>query len=412
MAGTMQSNTSKGSGGREPFLAFVSDAQDIETLKQFARMQQWSESCIYQGNILTAAEFLGSRPPPAVLLVEIPSAAEAPGMLDKLADVCDPGTKVIVCGTINEYSFYCWLTEIGILYYILHPITLPALEVMLEKTKDPAPGQKAAVAKEPASTFAVMGTRGGVGATTLALNLATIFADHHGKHTALVDLDPQLGTVALELDMEAARGLRDVLEKPDRIDGLFLERVMLTHHKNLSVLGAEESMLEKISFHDQAADALLKEVRAKFEVVVLDVPRLLNNYTRFALKHATEVLLVTDLSLAGLRDGLRIVDFFRDALKVKPPLFVANRVGMAGKHEVPVSDYEKGVHGKLLNKIPYAPDIFMSPSPEVAVNISRASPAAKAIYQIAEHLLPLESKGEKVEAKPMGKLTGLLAKKK
>src|SRR5437868_694183 len=104
----------KSSAAKPPFLAFASDREDRETLKAFVSGHQWSDSCIYEGNIASAAQYLKSNPSPVLLLVEIPSANEAPALLDRLADVCDPDTKVITIGAINEYSFYCWLTEIGI----------------------------------------------------------------------------------------------------------------------------------------------------------------------------------------------------------------------------------------------------------------------------------------------------------
>ena len=248
---------------KPPFLAFASDSADLETLKNFASAHGWPAMGIQQGDIRTAAGFLKNNPSPVLLVVEIPSATEAPALLDQLADVCDPDTKVITIGTVNEYSFFCWLMEIGVFSYLLKPLTVPMLETAYLKSAEP-PSPAASPGKQPGKVIAVIGTRGGVGTTTIGLNLAGIIAEQLGKPVALADIDPREGSIALALDMEPSRGLREALERPDRIDSLFIERVMSKPAKHLAVLSAEESMQDHLAIHDQAANVLLKELRDKF----------------------------------------------------------------------------------------------------------------------------------------------------
>ncbi len=241
-----------------------------------------------------------------------------------------------------------------------------------------------------------MGTRGGVGATTVTLNLAGIIADLSKKQVALVDIDPQEGSIALMLDIEPSRGLRDALEKPDRIDSLFIERVMSKPLKNLAVLSAEESLHDRINIHDDAADTLLKEVREKFDVVVLDIPRYLSPFARQCLKQADHVVLVTELTLLSLRDALRLGDLMRETLKIKPAVIVANRVGFAPKQEMQPVDFEKGVGTKIARSIPFAPELFMQ------IGVSNEIPPLKMkspcrcssryCKHLAEQLVP-EAKG-------------------
>lgn len=369
------------------FLAFANDAADVDTLKKYAVSQQWPDNCVTQGDIRTATAFLKDNPSPRLLLVEVSGAAkEAMDLLGGLSQVCDPDTKVIVIGTINEYSFYRTLMDMGISSYLLRPLTNEMLADAFEKSME-----RKIVAgkpeKAPAKIIAVMGTRGGVGATTLCINLAAVIADLSKKEVALVDIDPQEGSIALMLDLEPGRGFREALEKPDRIDSLFIERVMSRPIKHLSVLAAEESFTEKVAISDQAANLLIKEMKDKFDVIVLDIPRHLRTFSRKCLEQADHVVLVTELSLLSLRDTLRLQDMMRESLKMKPPLVVANRVGHS-KHDMKMADFEKGVNDKVSFSIPFAPDIFIPPSTEIPALKFKSAVSMKGLYQLAERLEP------------------------
>lgn len=387
-----------------PFLAFTTSPESATTLKQFAVKMGWGEGVVHQGDIDVAAEFLKKNKSPKVLCVDIPSAEAAPAALDRLADVCDPDIKVIVSGSINEYSFYCWLVEVGIANYLLKPFTEVALETAYNKiTEVPKVTAPTAEIKTEAKIISVIGARGGVGATTVAVNIAWIFANHLKQKTALLDFDAQLGTVALALDLEPGHGLRDALEKPDRIDGLFMDRVMVRLDEYLSILSTEEALQENIIVSEAAAEALFKQTRPKFSYVVVDVPRSLSPYTRYALGHSDQVICVTEYTITGLRESLRYLEYCRDVLKVGTPLFVANRVGLAGKHQMPQAEFEKGLGQKVAYSIPFILDAHAATtSGELLVETAKTAPASKVLHAIADHF------AGKREIKPTSKMQKLL----
>lgn len=389
------------------FLAFASDDADLATLKSFAESRGLAVDNIHKGTIDTATLYLKTHPSPDVLLVELPSQSQAPAMLEALAEVCDPNTKVITIGKVNEYSFYCWLMDIGITQYLLSPLAVETLESTFVKLQG---GVDAAKEKSPCIMVAVMGARGGVGATTVAINLAGIIAEETHKKVALVDLDPQEGTVALALDIEPSVGLRDALEKPDRIDALFLERVMGKVGKYLSVLSAEESLAEQLVVNEKAAIPLLAELRNKYDYVVLDVPRHLNDFTRACLGLADHNVLVTDLTLLSLRDTLRMQDAMREAWKNRAPHIVANRVGFAAKQEIPALDFEKGANAKITAQLSFAPELFMPLSRDIASVKHKANPLTKPLYQLAGFILPAAKQVDVAAKKPAIKFS--LFKKK
>lgn len=392
-----------------PFLAFSNDNESIAILKQFAASRGWPETIIHSGDINTSIEFLKSNPSPKVLFVDITSAETASKSIDALADVCDPTIKVIVSGKINEYSFYCWLVEVGISNYLLKPFTINALESAYSKSVESSAPHAAQVSAEPkkkAKIITVIGSRGGVGATTVAVNMAWILANRLNEKTVLLDFDPQLGTVALALDLEPGKGLRDALEKPDRIDGLFVDRVTVRVNDKLSIMSTEEPMDENIVPHEMAAEGLFKQCRLKYQYIVVDLPRTLSLFTRHAITHADHVVCVTEYTIAGLRESLRYLEYCRDVLKVKPPVFVANRVGLAGKHQMPQDEFEKGLGAKVSFNIPFILDAYASAtSGEVLAEIGHTSPAVKTLVALTEHFA--ETKAETKE-KPKSLLSSLL----
>ncbi len=391
------------------FLAFVSDEKDVATLRQFAQAQGWPETAIQQGNITHAAEYLKTNAAPTLLLVEITSSKDATAQLDALAEVCDPKTKVAITGTINEYSFYCWLMDLGIFSYMLKPLTEQAIAGLLGKLNE-VPATTSATQKQPGKIISVMGTRGGVGTTTLAVNLAGVIAEQSKKKVALIDLDSREGSIALSMDLEPSRGFREALEKPDRIDSLFIERVMVKPSKHLSILSAEESLQDHIKIHDHASESLLKELKDAYDVIVLDVPRYLDTFSKQCLAVSDHVVLVTELSLLSLRDALRLHDLMREGLKMRPPTVVASRVGLSSKNQVVLADFEKGINAKVMHSIPFAPDVFMPIGPEIPAVKSKTNPAVKAIYQLAGELVP-EAKDIKAGNEKAAKKSGFLSKK-
>jgi pilus assembly protein CpaE len=383
-----------------PFLAFGQDDESSAAFRQFIAKKGFSEACLRQGGVEEAAAYLGAHhPSPLVLCVEIESNASASAALDKLADVCDPGTKVIIYGAINEYSFFRWLLDMGITDYLLKPLKIEALEAAYAKaTHIPSPAAPPAPEKKEGTVISVIGTRGGAGATMVSVNLAWILSHLLKQKTALLDFDPQLGTVALALDLEPGRGLRDALDKPERIDGLFLDRVMARYDDMLSILSTEEPLEDQITPGEKAAEALLKQIRLKFATILIDLPRHLSPFTRYALKASDHILCVTELSVAGLREALRYLDYCRDVLKASTPIFIGNRHGAMGKYNMPPQEFEKGLGAKLACVLPHAAEACKaSMNGQVLAEAARGSAVARHLQTLAARFLP---EGANAQSRP------------
>jgi Flp pilus assembly CpaE family ATPase len=139
--------------------------------------------------------------------------------------------------------------------------------------------------------------------------------------------------------------------------------------------------------HAQAAELLLKEMKQKFDVIVLDIPRHLRTFSRQCLSQADQVVLVSELSLVAVRDCLRLSDMLRDNLHMRPPLIVGNRVGLS-KFDMKLADFEKGIEGKLAAAIAFSPSVFIPPSSDIPAIKFKDTAAIKPFFKLAETLVP------------------------
>lgn len=296
---------------------------------------------IEAGNVTQATEFFAQNASPEILLVEIGNAEEAPAQLDALAEMLNPHSKVLATGTVDSIRFYQWLSELGIDGYLLQPFTPAEMKHAIAKGSVKKPDASVGSTKTEKKIIAVMGARGGVGTTLIATNLAAIFAQTHATPTALVDLDAYFGCVALALDLEPGRGLHDAFEKPERVDGLFLERVMVKPFANLAILAAEEPLADMVNAQPNAGEMIFAALREKFDVMVVDVPRQMTPLTRYVLAAADVVLIVAEPQITSLRDSLRVKDYLVDTIKRPAPQVLLNRIGLSAANELSLKEFEK-----------------------------------------------------------------------
>jgi len=307
------------------------------------------------GDAAAAAVYLASHPSPDVLLVEIPSAEEAPAMLDQLADVVHARTRVIVTGPVDSYRFYEWLLKLGIHDYLLQPFTAAQLVESLKKGH--APEAKTETPARSKKVIAAIGARGGVGTTTLLTTLAACIARNHEVPSVAVDLDPHFGSMALALDLEPGRAMRDVWEKPDRIDSLYLERTMIKPFTPLSMLSTEESLNDIIVPQANAGERLIATLKESYDLLAFDVPRQITPLSRYVLANADHVLLVAEPTVLSLRDILRVRDLLVEQARRPAPLLVLNRVGLYTKSQLSESAVAKHVGMDVALSLGYYEDI-------------------------------------------------------
>jgi pilus assembly protein CpaE len=218
--------------------------------------------------------------------------------------------------------------------------------IMRDRTAAPVLAPEPQADRKAQTVVAFMGTRGGVGASTIAANCAWIAAQERKRQTTLLDLDLQFGTVALTLDIEPTRGLREALENPSRIDSLFLSSAAAKLGDRLTVLAAEEAVDGEVHFDPSAVDLLLSEINRSSQCIFVDLPRSSSVGRARLLQLATHVAVVTDVTLAGLRDCIRFVAMIERAAPQAKLLVLANRAGRT-ENGLSRPEFEKALGRKV-----------------------------------------------------------------
>ena len=384
-------------GGSIAAMAFVTDVESGQAIA--TRFQERSLSAVVcDGGVRKSVEKFQQGPSPKLLIIDLSGLDQPMNEIDALAEVCEPGTTVVAVGDQNDVGLYRQLTLAGITDYLVKPLTAEAIDMAIETAAEvpAAAGESAASGK----VIAFVGAHGGVGATTLAVNTAWTIATEMEKQVAIVDLDLKFGSVSLALDVEPGRGLREALQHPERIDSLFVAGAAVGISDKLYVLGSEEPLEDGVEFHSDALELLLTELRRSFDVVILDIPRALAVQQQAALADAT-VAVVSDMSLLGVRDTLRLSGFAKRAYADGNIITVINRVGGDRKGEVPKSDFEKGIEGKVDVIVPEDKKTLAiaSHAGKAIATVAKRSKVANAMREIAKSALPPEDGGEKSDKK-------------
>ena len=321
------------------FLATVADEVTREAVRQACLQFGWPAARVRDGGVDEARSLIAGGPSPAVLLVDVSEAADPVAELDALAEICEPTTRVLALGRTNDIGLYRALMRMGLSDYLVKPVSAEALVDALRRAQ-----QTEAPAAEPAGAarvIAFVGARGGVGATSLAVSAAWSLAREHGKKTVLLDLDLQFGAAALSLDLEPERGLREILANPERIDSLLVSSAMTHAGDGLRLLSAEEPLDQDLEVAPAGVRALLAAMDEACDVVVVDTPRRADPAFREVLVRADVAVIVTDLTLAAMRDCQRLVKLLKAQGARGEILIVANRVGgVAG--ELPKDEFARG----------------------------------------------------------------------
>ncbi|PKB19511.1 pilus assembly protein CpaE [Novosphingobium kunmingense] len=398
-------------GNRDAFAAFICDEAALDVLRPVVIEMGWQPEKCNKGGLRNAVQSLSITASPNILMVDLSESGDPLSDINALAEVCEPGTVVIAVGQVNDVRLYRDLVASGIHDYLLKPLQPAAVRDALINAQAvfAAPKQHdPAVAKRHIST-AVIGTRGGVGASTLATSLAWLFSADEKMPTALLDLDVHFGTGALALDLEPGRGLTDAIENPGRIDGLFIERAMIRANDHLAILSAEAPISSPLMTDGAAFVQLEEEFRQAFEMTVIDLPRnMLINFPHL-LADVNVVLLTTEMTLAGARDAIRILSWLKTNAAHVQPIVVANRV-QSGLAEITKADFEASIERKIGFAIPYDLKAAVNSAKlgQTFADANRGSKAGAVIRDIAKSIMGV-SDGETIDDAVKAK-TSLLGK--
>jgi pilus assembly protein CpaE len=339
---------------------------------------------IQMGGVTAAVEAYRTSPTPNVIILETEGRGNAilEG-LDKLAEVCDAGTRVIVIGRVNDVLLYRELVRRGVSDYLISPLaTLDVVRTVCGLFSAPD-------AKPVGRVIAVVGAKGGVGASTVAHNIGWAIARELNIDAVVTDLDLPFGTAGLDYNQDPPQGIADAVFSPDRIDTAFIDRLLSKCTDHLSLLAAPATLERVYDFDADAFESILDSLRATIPCIVLDVPHQWTGWTKRTLISADDILVVAAPDLANLRNAKNLVDLLRAA---RPndhrPYYCLNQVGVPKRPEIKPADFAKALDDEPVAVIPFEPQMFgtASNNGQMIAEIASTHRTAETFRQLAQIL--------------------------
>ncbi|MBF0248561.1 MAG: AAA family ATPase [Alphaproteobacteria bacterium] len=379
--------------------------QDMSEDRIFLR----SSTMIEDGGMDAAVAYLSEHSTPDLLIIE--STAEDEALfeeLNMLADVCQPGTRVILIGAENDINLFKTLIESGISQYFLETVTAEELKAAVVDTF----AEKSAQAKS--RTIAFFGMRGGAGSSTLAHNVAFELAQLYDEDVIIVDLDIPFGTAALSYNIQPHQTIADALNQSANLDESLLMRFLETGTKNVSILCAPGRLNSGVEITPQTLERVIHVVKEMASYVILDVPHAWTTWTQDLLVAADETILVGQPDLYTLRDGKNLVEFLAPNRGLEHPTrLVLNRVGELKKGELGEKDFKDVLGQAPALTIPFDGEALAAAmnNGEVLRSAAPKSPVTESVETLAKMVSGKEAITKLKKQKPAGGLLSSLFKK-
>jgi len=341
------------------------------------------------GGIAAAMEFYRDQVTPNLLIVETRLSGQAAlDELDRLAEVCDPATKVIVVGRHNDVELYRDLMRRGASEYLVAPLSpLQLIEVISGLYLDPS-------AKPVGRVIAFIGARGGVGSSTIAHNVGWYIADTLAINTTIVDFDLPFGTVGLDFNDEAGQSVADALSAPERLDDVLLDRLLIKRGEHLSLFTAPATLERDYDAAPEAYESVVDATRQMSPCVILDMPHAWTPWVKSCLIAADEIVVVATPDLASLRNAKNLIDLVRHARpNDSPPRLVINQANMPKRPEIPAKDFAETMGVEPAAVVPFDAAVFgqAGNNGQMVLEIAPKSPVADNLNKLARLLTGREA---------------------
>ncbi|HEY6833816.1 MAG TPA: AAA family ATPase [Pseudolabrys sp.] len=365
---------------------FIRDTASEAIVRQALQSLGLRDAAFTSGNIDTAISALAAQSSPRLLIVDVSGVDDPLGRVQALAEVCEPTTGLIVIGDRNDIVLYRDLKRDGVVEYFFKPLVgdlvTRTCNMILSGSAEP---QKTRTGK----LVFVLGVRGGVGATTIAVNTAWHLAGTRARGVMFLDLDLQHGDAALQLDCVPSHALREAFEHPERVDKLFLERAVIHVEQRIDLLASLEPLADDIAPDDGAVLTLLDKLMQRYRFIFADVPPAMAARLFRATMPCT-IVMVSNGTLASARDVVRWRESIGPNTAERTMVHVLNQHGAAGS--LPDAEFAQAAG--------QAPDIIIPFDREIAAATTLGIKNAKANAALTRRLAPLLRllSGEKIEA--------------
>jgi len=336
------------------------------------------------GGLQGALDHYSGKVTPNLLIIETRLQGKvAVDEIERLAEVCDSSTKVLIVGRVNDVELYRELIRRGVSEYLVAPLNpLHVIEVIS--------GLYTAPEAAPIGRIVTMlGCRGGVGSSTLAHNVGWCIAERLNINTTIIDLDLPFGTSGLDFNEEASQGVAEALSAPERLDDVLLDRLLTKAGEHLSLFTSPAMIDRQYETSPAAYEAVLDAVRRMTPCVIVDLPHAWAPWVRQTLLSSDDIVIVATPDLASLRNGKSIVDMVKQSRpNDPPPRLILNQVGQPKRPEIPTRDFATTIGIEPALVLPYDPAVYglAANNAQMLMQAKPGSPTADGIQALAEIL--------------------------
>ena len=390
--------------------AFCDDTRVADVLQYASEDRRLSKAhvSIHMGGIGAAIAHYVESPTPNLIIVDsnLPGS-QLVGELDKLAESCDPGTKVVVVGRHNDVLLYRELLKRGVSEYLVAPIEpLAMMESISNLYNNPDTDPVGHV-------FAFIGAKGGVGSSTICHNVAWTLSEVLKSNVAIADFDLAFGTTGLDFNQDPVQGIAEALAAPERLDDQLLDRLLTKCSEHLSIFAAPVVLDRDYDISPESCDMVIDVVRQNMPFVAVDLPHGWSPWTKRILLQADEVMITAAPDLANLRNAKNIVDLLKTARKNdSKPHLILNMTGVPKRQEITLKEFEQALDIKAISVIDYDCESFSQASNNGQM-IEEFNPKAKSTENFRQIAMGMTRRKEiKVEKKASSPFAPLFEKLK
>jgi pilus assembly protein CpaE len=376
-------------------------AQVVQTASEDRRLTKAHVS-VHMGGLYAAIAHYQESPSPNLIIIEsMLDRNSLIAALDRLAEFCDEGTRVVVIGHSNDVILYRELLRRGVSEYLVAPISpLYLMESISNLYNDPA--------SDPVGhVIAFVGSKGGVGSSTVCHNTAWVLSRLLQTNMVIADLDLPFGTAGLDFNQDPVQGIADALASPERLDEVLLDRLLAKCTEHLSLFAAPGVLDRNYEIDPQAFEWVLDVVRQNVPYVAVDVPHIWTPWAKQVLLQADDVVITASPDLANLRNAKNLVDLLKTNRKNdRMPHLVLNFVNMPKRPEISAKEFGEALDLLPRVSIDFDGEVFgmAANNGQMVEELSAKSKAADSFRSLA---YALTNRAEpKVEQKSM--LTPLL----
>ncbi|MDB5635794.1 MAG: putative pilus assembly protein cpaE [Bradyrhizobium sp.] len=366
----------------QAFCETVETATAVQSASEDRRLGK-AHLTVKMGGVATAIDTYHSVPTPNVIILETEGSSDILAGLDELATVCDPGTRVVVIGTAHDTAPYRELVRRGVSDYVIGPV------IPLDVVRSICSLFSASEAVALGRIIAIVGAKGGVGASTIAHNVAWAVARDLALDSVVIDLDLAFGTASLDYNQDPLQGIANAVFSAERLDTTVMERLLAKCTDHLSLLAAPASLDRVYDFGAEAFDSIFDTLRLTTPCIVLDVPHQWSGWTKRILAGADDILIVAEPDLANLRNTRNMLNTLKSARpNDRPPLYCLNQVRMPKRPEIDARGFTKTIETPPIASIPFDSRLFgtAANNGQMIAEISANHRTTKMFLQIAQQL--------------------------